>query len=134
MTRSIDPADRSVRTSRRDRVVHFRLSASDCVAIEGAAGAAGLTVSAFMRSLVLEGAGVHPFLAEEDKLILGWLHNDLRAVGINLNQIARRLNGGSAAGGELGDLLGDLQGLVGAVALELGRYAARRGRGRKGQA
>src|ERR1700761_3892557 len=101
MSRSIDPASIGRLLPRRDRVVHVRFSAADSAAIERAASAADLTVSAFMRSLVLEGAGVRPFFTEEDHVILKWLRDDIRVVGINLDQIARRLNGSESGDGAL---------------------------------
>ena len=44
-------------TSRKDKVVRMRLSAEEHAAIEMAAAAADMTMSAFLRSLMLEGAG-----------------------------------------------------------------------------
>ena len=78
--------------ARKSRVVHARFSAEDMARIEAAAGRAGLTVSAFIRSLTLEAAGVRPFLTDEDRAVLGLLLCDLKAVGVNLNQLARAAN------------------------------------------
>lgn len=48
-----------------------------------------MSVSAFLRSLLLEGAGVRPILTAEDRLIIAALLEDMRMIGINLNQVAR---------------------------------------------
>ncbi|TIT42241.1 MAG: MobC family plasmid mobilization relaxosome protein, partial [Mesorhizobium sp.] len=75
-------------------MVHARVSADEYAAIEKAAKAADMTVSGFFRSLVIEGAGARPFLTEEDRLVMALLLEDMRAIGVNLNQVARALNSG----------------------------------------
>jgi hypothetical protein len=80
----------TVRASeRKTRVVHARFSASEIALIDKAAMEAELTVSTFMRSLTLEGAGVKPFFTEADRAILGLLLSDVRALGMKLNRIGR---------------------------------------------
>lgn len=81
-------------SKRKDRVAHIRFSSGEFGALEAAASAAGMTVSAFVRSLSMEGAGVRPFLTEEDHAVLGLLAEGMRAIGGNLNQIARAINTG----------------------------------------
>jgi len=81
-------------SKKKDRVAHIRFSPSDFEALETAAMAARMTVSAFVRSLSMEGAGVRPFLGEGDRAILGLLADGMRTIGDNLNQIARALNTG----------------------------------------
>lgn len=89
MVRSISEASR-----RKEKVAHIRFSPAEYDALEKAASAAGMTVSAFVRSLAMEGAGVRPFLAEGDRAVLGLLAQGMRAIGGNLNQIARAINTG----------------------------------------
>lgn len=86
---------RSEASQRKDRVAHIRFSPAEFEALEVAAADAGMTVSAFVRSLAMEGAGVLPFLAEEDRAVLALLAEGMRAIGGNLNQIARAINTGS---------------------------------------
>ena len=81
-------------SKRMDRVAHIRFSPAEFDALEAAAEAADMTVSAFVRSLAMEGAGVRPFLAEGDRAVLGLLAEGMRAIGGNLNQIARAINTG----------------------------------------
>ena len=110
----------------KDRVVHARFSVLERAAVDAAATAAGLTVSAFIRSLTLEGAGVHPFLTDEDRAILEMLIADIRALGVNVNQIARFVHAtGRYSATELSSELTEVQKLLAAVLLELRRYAAR---------
>ncbi|MCO5066804.1 MAG: MobC family plasmid mobilization relaxosome protein [Rhizobiaceae bacterium] len=75
-------------------MAHIRFSPAEFEALEAAAGAADMTVSAFVRSLSIEGAGVRPFLGEEDRMVLSLLADGMRAIGGNLNQIARAINTG----------------------------------------
>lgn len=131
MTRSINPTRIGQLTSRRDRVVHIRFSVSENAAIECAAAAAGFTLSAFMRSLALEGAGVHPFFTEEDDPILSLLLSELRAVGVNLNQVARQLNRNAHADATLRNSLYEVTGAVAALAVEFRGYAMRGSRRRR---
>jgi hypothetical protein len=76
----------------KSEVVRVRVSGSELQQIEAAAEAADLTISSFIRSLSLEGAGVRPFLSYEDRMVFAALAKEFRAVGVNLNQIARAIN------------------------------------------
>jgi uncharacterized protein (DUF1778 family) len=84
----------SASPKRKDRVAHIRLSAIERDALDQAAAAADMTVSAFVRSLCLEGAGVCPFLSDRDRVILDLLANGLRTIAANLKRIARAINTG----------------------------------------
>lgn len=85
---------RSEASKRKDRVAHIRFSPAEFDALEAAAAASGMTVSAFVRSLAMEGAGVRPFLTEGDRALLGLLAEGMRVIGGNLNQMARAINTG----------------------------------------
>ena len=109
---------------RKDRVVHARFSTREIALIQTAADAAGLTVSAFMRSLTIEGAGVRPFFTPDDIHILDVLRSEIRALGVNLNQLSRAVNrGGAFADEELAAALGEVQKLVANVLLELRQFS-----------
>lgn len=82
----------SASSKRKDRVAHIRLSAIELDALDQAATAAGMSVSAFVRSLCLEGVGRRPFLSDGDRVILDLLANGLRTIAAHLNQIARAIN------------------------------------------
>ena len=84
----------STASKRKDRVAHVRFSPAEFDALEAAARAAGMTVSAFVRSLSMEGAGVRPFLGEGDRAVIRLLAEGIGAIGGNLNQIARAINTG----------------------------------------
>ncbi|MGQ2928117.1 MAG: plasmid mobilization protein [Neoaquamicrobium sediminum] len=120
-------------SNRKDRVVHIRFSRAEFDALEATARSADMTVSAFVRSLAMEGAGVQPFLAEGDRAVLGLLADGIRVIGGNLNQIARAINTGKVP--DEGDLTGSIKDAHGAttvLASELAeltrRSAARRRR------
>ncbi|MCO5163900.1 MAG: MobC family plasmid mobilization relaxosome protein [Mesorhizobium sp.] len=98
---------RSEASKRKDRVAHIRFSPAEFDALEAAAARAGMTVSAFVRSLAMEGAGVRPFLAEGDRAVLALLADGMRAIGGNLNQIARAINIGRVPADE--ELLGSIK-------------------------
>lgn len=118
--------------SRKDKVVRMRLSADELAAIENAASAADMTMSAFLRSLLLEGAGVQPLLAEDDRTVMDFLADEMRAVGTNLNQMTRALNsGGSIRPADLEANIGEVQIVVAAVLSELRTLAKRAGNRRR---
>ncbi|MBB3544786.1 MULTISPECIES: mobilization protein [unclassified Rhizobium] len=112
---------------RKDRVVHARFAASEWSAAEDAARQAGMTLSAFIRSLTLDGADILPLLTEEDRAVFELLHRDLRAIGVNLNSLVR-LSRQDKRSPEIVAALGELQPLIAGLMLELHRLAARPGR------
>lgn len=87
-------------SKRKDKVAHIRFSPTEFDALEASASEAGMTVSAFVRSLSMEGAGVRPFLGEGDRAVLSLLADGMGAVCGNLNQIARAINTGRRPGAE----------------------------------
>jgi hypothetical protein len=125
----------SVRPARKGKVAHIRFSPEEFSSLEAAAERAGLTVSAFVRSLSLEGAGTKPFLAEADRAVLALLAEHMRAIGNNLNQVARAINGGrsvAASGAILS--VDDARAIAGTVSAELKSMARRAGASRRGEA
>jgi len=86
-----------------------------------------MTLSAFIRSLTLDGAGVLPLLTEEDRAVFELLHRDLRAIGVNLNSLVR-LSRQDKRSPDIVAALGELQPLIAGLMLELHRLAARPGR------
>ncbi|SDN95406.1 plasmid mobilization relaxosome protein MobC [Ensifer sp. YR511] len=118
---------------RKDKVVHARFNAGEFAEIERAAEAAKMTVSAFMRSLTLEGAGVRPFFDDDDRAVLGLLHAEMRRVGINLNQLALVANkSGVTASKRISNEIADIQKILASVMLELRVYAERGHQKRRG--
>ncbi|EPE94081.1 mobilization protein (plasmid) [Rhizobium grahamii CCGE 502] len=112
---------------RKDRVVHARFAASEWVTAQRAARNAGMTLSAFMRSLTLHGADIMPLLADEDRAVFELLHNDLRAIDVNLNDLVR-LSRQHNVSADSAAVLRELQLVLAGLMLELRRVAARRGR------
>jgi uncharacterized protein (DUF1778 family) len=119
---------------RKGRLINVRVSDAEHSAIEEAAKSAGMSVSAFFRSLLLEGAGVRPILTAEDRLIMAALLEDMRMIGINLNQVARSLNAVKAVHpSELDINLGNVQRIQAAVMSELRTLSRRAGHERRGE-
>ena len=119
---------------RKDKVVRMRLSADQLASIENAAADADMTMSAFLRSLLLEGAGVQPMLAAEDRTVTGFLADEMRAVGTNLNQMARALNsGGPIRPADLEIIWVNIRVVVAAVLAELRTLPKRAGNRRRGE-
>ncbi|MGV1760565.1 plasmid mobilization protein [Rhizobium sp. A22-96] len=113
------------------RVVHARLSVAEYAAVEHAAATAGITVSSFIRSLMLEGAGVLPFFTEDDRAILDMLLLDMRAIGANLDRLARSANSaGRMEPGEVLSALRDVQKVAASIMIELRTHGARAARRR----
>lgn len=120
--------------SRKDKVVRTRLSGDEYAAVEKAAQAANMTVSAFLRSLLLEGAGVQPMLSDQDRAVMGLLADEMRAVGMNLNEMTRALNGGGTIRpADIETNIGELQIVVAGVLSELRGLAKRAGYRRRGE-
>ncbi len=121
-----------VKPARKGRTVHVRVTDDEHAAISGAAEATGMTISAFYRSLLLEGAGVQPMLTEDDRTILAVLREDMRMIGVNLNQVARALNSGRAVhAGEITISIENVQRVQAAVMSELRQFASRQGQRRR---
>lgn len=128
-------ASHSQKPGRREKVAHVRLSDDEMRAVEDAAARAGLSVSAFLRSLSLEGAGVRPFMSRQDRAIIEVLLQDMRAVGGNLNQIARALNTTrTVADPDLMGAIDDARAIATTVASELASMTKRVGAARRGEA
>ena len=119
---------------RKDKVAHIRFSPAEFDALEAAASAAGMTVSAFVRSLSMEGAGVRPLLGERDRAVLNLLADGMRAVGGNLNQIARAINTGRVpTEGDVAGSIKDAHGVATALAVELAEMTRRSAAARRGE-
>jgi hypothetical protein len=121
-------------SKRKDRVAHIRFSPTEFEALEAAARAAEMTVSAFVRSLSMEGAGVRPFLGDSDRLVLGLLADGMRAIGGNLNQIARAINTGRVpTEGDIAGSIRDAHSVATALAAELAEMTRRSAAARRGE-
>lgn len=125
---------RSSATKRKEKIAHIRFSVADFDALEEVARAAGMTVSAFVRALSMEGAGVRPFLGEGDRAVLGLLEEGMRAIGGNLNQISRAINIGRVpADDELAGSIRDAHVVAATVASELAEMTRRAATLRRGE-
>ncbi|MBE0703240.1 MAG: plasmid mobilization relaxosome protein MobC [Hyphomicrobiaceae bacterium] len=121
MARSISEASK-----RKEKVAHIRFSPAEFEALEAAASEAGMTVSAFVRSLSMEGAGVRPFLGDGDRAMLGLLADGMRAIGGNLNQIARAINTGMVpTEGDIAGSIKDAHSVATTLASELAEMTRR---------
>jgi hypothetical protein len=125
---------RSRTVRRRVKVAHIRLSEDEFAAVEAAAAEASMSISAFVRSLSLEGAGARAFLNPADRAIIQLLARDMRAVGNNLNQLARALNEGrSVDGSHLAGAVDDARAVATTVAAELATMTKRAAAARRGE-
>ena len=128
MARSISEASK-----RKEKVAHIRFSPAEFEALEAAASEAGMTVSAFVRSLSMEGAGVRPFLGDGDRAMLGLLADGMRAIGGNLNQIARAINTGMVpTEGDIAGSIKDAHSVATTLASELAHMTRRSAAARRG--
>ena len=118
----------------KSEVLHVRMSAGEMARIRDAAKQADLTVSAFMRSLALEAAGIRPFFTEADRAVLDLLLADIKAIGVKLNQFTRAVNHRQAVlPHEERVVIGDVHRTVAALLLELVSFAERGTRSRRGK-
>lgn len=112
----------------KPQTIHSRISAAEYDAIETAAKEANMTLSAFFKAVLLEGAGVKPIFNDQDRALLALLLEDMRMIGVNLNQVARALNSGKAVSdAEIRMVVGDVQKMQVAVLSELRRVTKRAG-------
>lgn len=112
----------------KPQTIHSRVSADEYDAIDAAAKAADMTMSAFFKAVLLQGAGTKPIFNDEDRALLSLMLEDMRMIGINLNQVARALNSGkSVSDGEIRMVVGDVQKMQVAVLSELRRVTKRSG-------
>ena len=111
------------------------MSSDEFATLEAAAARADLTVSAFVRSLSLEGAGIYPFLSEADRAIIELLGQDVRSISNNLNQLARAINaGGSVPASDVAGRIDDARAIASTIAAELAGMTRRAGAARRGEA
>ncbi|MFI3904456.1 plasmid mobilization protein [Ochrobactrum sp. S1502_03] len=112
----------------KPQTIHSRVSADEYDAIDDATKAADMTMSAFFKVVLLQGAGTKPIFNDEDRALLSLMLEDMRMIGINLNQVARALNSGkSVSDGEIRMVVGDVQKMQVAVLSELRRVTKRSG-------
>ncbi|MGO1164843.1 plasmid mobilization protein [Brucella sp. C7-11G] len=112
----------------RPQTIHSRVSADEYDAIYEAAKAAEMSMSAFFKAVFLQGAGVKPVFSDEDRALLSLMLEDMRMIGVNLNQVARALNSGrSVSDSETRMIVGDVQKMQVAVLSELRRVSKRSG-------
>ena len=94
---------------RRSKVLHVRLAPALEAALAGEAEARGETLSGFVRGVLTETGGFGPMLEDADRAAMGRLAEEVRAVGVNLNQAVRALNSGKVPPqGELAGLVVEL--------------------------
>ena len=74
-------------SERKTRIIHIRVSEPEYYAVKHRADLAGLTVSAYSNSAILESKIVEPVKKEDMELL--W---KLSGIGNNLNQLAHRAN------------------------------------------
>nr|WP_244600816.1 plasmid mobilization relaxosome protein MobC [Agrobacterium sp. LAD9] len=114
------------------KTLKIRLSDAELASVKVAAGEAGMTVSAFVRSLSLEGAGVRPIFNASDRAALSILYENMRKIGVNLNQVARAINSGRAVHPEeVAIALRNVELIATGVAVELRNSARRAGNARR---
>lgn len=95
---------------RRDLRVAFRLTASDALAIEARAKAAGVSVSQYARDMSLNGRVA---IVERPGLDFDTL-DQLRRIGVNLNQLTREYHRrGHHDSDYLRDLCGQIEAVIG---------------------
>ncbi|MCD2174923.1 plasmid mobilization relaxosome protein MobC [Rhizobium sp. C4] len=103
----------SLRT-KRDRVVHVRLSEGELSALTSFATSHNLTTSEVLRRLVRQASGFGPTFDGDAAKGIRANVVQLRKAGVNLNQITRALNSGRAPG--YADLTGGVERLARIVA------------------
>lgn len=81
----------------KDQVLHTRLSSDESAAFRAFCDDNGLTSSEVLRRLARQAAGFGPTYDGEVREAIREYARQLRAIGVNINQIARILNSGRTA-------------------------------------
>lgn len=98
--------------TRRTSVVAVRLTVAERAALEARAASAGLPLPDYMRSALVEAAPPRRRKASSGSARLGAVElRELNAIGVNLNQLAKRANAGDGRdiGGPVMAALAELQ-------------------------
>ena len=93
----IDPVglgDDLTRPVERSKTITLRVSSDEYDAMAGAAADQGLSLSAWVRRVCAAEAGRPSVWTREERDYLERVQESYRRVGINLNQVARAVNGG----------------------------------------
>ena len=96
------PVRRSNPTTAPRKRFAFRLTAAEREQLDAQAAAAGVTLSQLIRTAVLQYRLPSPPVMREAV-------NELRAIGVNLNQIARHANATGALRGDLDETLAEVR-------------------------
>lgn len=100
----------------RTKVVRLRLTPEEEAGVKAFAAGRNVTVSEAMRRLAREAGGLGPTVEREDRMAIQQLSVQLRAIGVNLNQMARALNAAQIpAADSMRSLLSELIESVGEV-------------------
>jgi uncharacterized protein (DUF1778 family) len=102
---------------RRESPVHLRLTQEERAAFEARARAHGLSLSDYLRRAALDRPMPAPVAEGRD---LAALTAALLRLGVNLNQIARRMNAGAGPPPHLAALTGEIAQLVERLAHDAG--------------
>nr|WP_181377356.1 plasmid mobilization relaxosome protein MobC [Ochrobactrum sp. LM19]AJW30026.1 mobilization protein (MobC) [Ochrobactrum sp. LM19] len=78
----------------RDKAVRLRLSSDEFDALTAACQAANLSVSDVLRRQARSFAGLGPSFDGETRTVIRGMTEQMRAIGVNINQVARLMNSG----------------------------------------
>ena len=98
---------------RGERLPPVRVTAAELAFVQEQAARAGLSLSEYCRRLVLR-RKVSPRRSEADEALL----LELNRIGVNLNQIAHRLNAGGKIPPLLSEALAEVRAVVARVAVD----------------
>ena len=108
------PRPRISATLRRDTTIGVRVRAAELEQLRAAADRRGEHLVEFIRSAALEAAGQRPRAGLQDRRDRQAVRLELHAVGVNLNQVTRRLHVlGTATDDQAAATLGALEALIG---------------------
>ena len=86
--------DGRVKKPHRNASLSIRFTEEELALIAVKAAEIGKTPSGFIRMCALQAGEITPFIGEQDAYILGAIADDMRKIGVNLNQVARAINSG----------------------------------------
>lgn len=86
--------------------IHFRLSGAEKKYLEACAAEDGTDLSKFIRGILLDLTGYRSILISNQ---VRHLRQDVRKIGVNINQVTKKINGGYGTAADMAELLSELE-------------------------
>ena len=86
--------------------IHFRLGEAEKKYLERCAEEDGVDLSKFFRNILMDLTGYRSILISNQ---VRQLRQDIRKIGVNINQVTKKINGGYGTAADIAELLSELE-------------------------